>query len=311
MEDTQEEQVGQTEVNETEPVSESEPQAEKGEEFEIPVNWEQGIKDLFSSGILDQAGKKAVFDKIKNYERGYQNKFHELDKKLKAYEDEKKEFDSKKAFYDEYSAFDKSIDPSMRGMILARYGNLPHYMEALHQMDIMASRQPAEFIKNYCINNGITAEALQEFLSGQGYRNAYQEHQQISGQEELKAQIMKEMEQKQQEQRYQQEVLSFANAKDGNGQSIHPFMADQSFVADMDKLQTAYPDKSLEELYQMAMYLRPDLRKQAIDDEAKKIAEAKDVEKAKSAIGVKTQIPTHGARSDKSWLQVLDEKIPV
>ena len=307
MEDTQEEQVNQ-EVNETEPETQgTEPQSE---EIEIPDNWEQGLKDFITS-IQDQAGKKAVFDKIKNYEKGYQQKFKDLDAERKAYDTEKQAFEANRTLFNEYSAFDKSIDPSMRGMILARYGNLPHYMEALHQMDIMASRQPAEFIKNYCINNGITAEALQEFLSGQGYRNAYQEHQQISGQEELKAQIMKEMEQKQQEQRYEQEVLSFANAKDGNGQPIHPFMADQSFVADMDKLQTAYPDKSLEELYQMAMYLRPDLRKQAIDDEAKKIAEAKDVEKAKSAIGVKTQIPTHGARSDKSWLQVLDEKIPV
>lgn len=308
MEDTQEEQVGTSEVNETEPETQAtEPQTE---EFEIPDNWEQGLKD-FISGIQDQAGKKAVFDKIKNYEKGYQQKFKDLDAERKAYDTEKQAFEENRTLFNEYSAFDKSIDPSMRGMILARYGNLPHYMEALYQMDIMASRQPAEFIKNFCINNGITAENLQEFLSGQGYRNAYQEQQQISGQEELKAQIMKEMEQKQQEQRYQQEVIAFANAKNENGEALHPLLADESFVADMEALKGAYPNKSLEELYQMAMYLRPELRKQAIDDEAKKLAEAKEVEKAKSAVGVKTHIPTHGARSDKNWLQVLDEKIPV
>ena len=305
MEDTQTEQVTPTEVNETETEQTSEPQEE---EIVVPDNWEQGLKD-FITGIQDQAGKKAVFDKINNYEKGYQKKFQDLADERRAYDAEKQAFDANKSLFDTYSGFDKSIDQSMRAEILARYGNVPNYMSALHQMDIMASRQPAEFIKNFCINNGITIENLQEYLSGQQYQQAYQDARQVRSQEELKSQIMKELEEKQKQQRYEQEVMSFANAKNENGEPLHPLLDDQSFVNDMEALQKAYPNKTLEELYQMASYLRPDLRQQAIDDEAKKIAEAKEVEKAKSAVGVKPRVPTHGARPNKDWLQVLDEQI--
>lgn len=305
MEDTQQEQVEQTEVNDTEPEVGNEPQKE---EIVIPDNWEQGLKD-FITGIQDQAGKKAVFDKINNYEKGYQKKFQDLADERKAYDAEKQAFDANKTLFDTYSGFDKSIDQSMRAEILARYGNVPNYMSALYQMDLMASRQPAEFIKNFCINNGITVENLQSYLSGQEYQNAYQDNRFARSQEDLKAQIMKEIESKQQQQRYEQEVISFAQAKNENGEPLHPLLSDSSFVSDMEALQTAYPNKTLNELYQMASYLRPDLRQQAIDDEAKKIAEAKEVEKAKSAVGVKTRVPTRGARPDKTWQQVLSEQL--
>ena len=306
MEDTQIEQVEQTEVNETEPTTEqSDPE---NQEIQMPESWDSELKD-FITGIQDQAGKKAVFDKIKNYEKGYYKKFEALADERKAYEAQKKDFDANKALFDSYSGFDKSIDMSMRPRILAQYGSVPNYMSALHQMDIMASRQPVEFIKNFCINNGITMEKLSEYLSGQEYQNAYQDERQVRSQEDLKTQIMKELEEKQAQQRYEQEVITFAKAKNETGDALHPLMADQSFVSDMEALQTAYPNKTLDELYQMASYLRPDLRQQAIYDEAKKIAEAKEVEKAKSAVGVKTRVPTHGAKPDKDWLQVLDEQI--
>ena len=309
MEDTQEEQVGQEEVQETETeTQETEPQAEQVEEIVVPDNWEQGLKD-FISGIQDQAGKKAVFDKINNYEKGYQKKFQDLADERKAYDAEKQAFDASRTLFNEYSSFDKSIDPSMRSSILAQYGNVPHYMEALHQMDIMASRQPVEFIKNFCVNNGITLESLQQYLSGQEYQRDYQDNRIARSQDELKAQIMKELEQKQQEQRYVEEVTRFAQAKNENGEDLHPLLADQSFVADMEALQKAYPDRSLEQLYQMAYNLRPELRQKAIDEEAKKVVEAKEVEKAKSAVGVKTSVPTHGAKPDKSWQQVLSEQL--
>lgn len=308
MEDTQEEQVEQQEVNETETIEEpSEPQPQE-EEIQVPENWEQGLKDYIST-IPDQAGKKAFIDKLNNYEKGYQKKFQDLSDERKAYDAEKQAFDANKTLFDEYSGFDKSIDPSMRSQILAQYGNVPHYMEALHQMDIMASRQPVEFIKNFCVNNGITLESLQQYLSGQEYQRDYQDNRIARSQDELKDQIMKELEQKQQEQRYVEEVTRFAQAKNENGEDLHPLLADQSFVADMEALQKAYPDRSLEQLYQMAYNLRPELRQKAIDEEAKKVAEAKEVEKAKSAVGVKTSVPTHGARPDKSWQQVLSEQL--
>ena len=306
MEDTQNEQVQpDTEVETTETVEEQEPQEE---EIVVPDNWEPALKD-FIGGIKDQAGKRAVFDKLNNFEKGYQKKFQELAEERKAYETDKKAFDENRALFDSYSLFEKSLDPQRRSAILARYGNVPNYMQTLYQSDLLASTDPAQFLQNYCANNGITAENLQEFLSGNQYRQAYQDRTMESSQEALKAQIMKELEAKQKQEQYERQVTDFYNAKSEAGEMLHPLMNDQSFVKDMEALQKAYPDKSLEDLYKMASYLRPDLRQQAIDEEAKKLTEAKEVEKAKSAVGVKPQVPTHNPKPDKSWQQVLSESL--
>jgi hypothetical protein len=313
MEDTQNEQVVPSEVETDETVTESETQEAKPaeEQIVIPDNWDQGLKD-FIGGINDNAGKRAIVDKVTNLERGYNDKYQNLAKERQAYESEKKAFDENRALFDSYSAVDKGLDPEMKPQIIAQYGSVANYMNALHQMDIVASRDPVRFLQNYCANNGISAENLAQILSGEGYRqaqaNVYQQ-QRTNDQEALKAQIMRELEAKQQQEAYKNQVLAFVQAKDANGQDLHPLMSDQSFVSDMERLQGAFPDKSLEDLYQMAVNMRPDLRQKAIDDEAKKITEAKEVEKAKSAVGVKPQIPTHGAKPSKGWGQVLDEEL--
>ncbi len=306
MEDTQNEQVQpDTEVATTETESEKDPQQE---EITIPDNWEPELKD-FIGGIKDQAGKRAIFDKLNNFEKGYQKKFQDLAEERKAYDADKKAFDENRALFDSYNGFEKSLDPARKAAILAHYGSVPAYMQTLYQSDLMASTDPAQFLQNYCANNGITLENLQEFLAGNQYRQAYQEKTLESSQEALKAQIMKELEAKQQQEQYQRQVTDFYNAKSEAGEMLHPLLNDESFVKDMEALQKAYPDKSLEDLYKMASYLRPDLRQQAIDEEAKKITEAKEVEKAKSAVGVKPQVPVHGAKPDKDWQQVLSEQL--
>ena len=308
MEDTQNEQVQPSEAETTETVEASEPQQE---EIVIPDNWETEIKD-FIGGINDTAGKRAVVDKITNFEKGYQKKFQDLAEERKVYEADKKAFDENRALFDSYSGVEKQLDPELKPQIMARYGSVANYMNALHQMDIVASKDPVRFLQNYCANNGITPENLIQVLQGDGYKQAqdtvYQQ-QRTNDQEALKAQIMKEIEAKQQEKAYEQQVIAFAQAKNENGEELHPLLADASFVQDMEKLQSAFPDKSLEDLYQMAVNLRPDLRQKAIDDEAKKLTEAKEVEKAKSAVGVKPQVPTHGAKPDKNWQQVLSEAL--
>ena len=312
MEDTQNEQVQPSEVDTTETVEQTEPQTEQvEEEIVVPDNWEPELKD-FIGGINDTAGKRAVVDKLTNFEKGYQKKFQDLAEERKVYEADKKTFDENRALFDSYSAVEKQLDPELKPQIMAQYGSVANYMNALHQMDVVASKDPVRFLQNYCANNGISADNLAEILQGQGYRQAQEsvyQQQRTNDQEALKAQIMKELEAKQQQEAYKNQVLAFAQAKDENGNDLHPLLADQSFVADMEKLQSVFSDKSLEDLYQMAVNMRPDLRQKAIDDEARKLTEAKEVEKAKSAVGVKPQVPTHGAKPDKSWQQVLSEQL--
>lgn len=309
MEDTQNEQVQPSEDVTNDTVAENETQQD--EQIAIPDNWDQELKD-FIGGINDNAGKRAIVDKVTNLERGYHDKYQTLAKERQAYEADKKAFDENRALFDSYSSVEKGLDPELKPQIMAQYGSVANYMNALHQMDIVASRDPVRFLQNYCANNGISAENLAQILSGDGYKQAqdsvYQQ-QRTNDQEALKAQIMKEIEAKQQEQVYKQQVLDFYNAKNESGESLHPLLNDESFVKDMESLQQAFPNKTLDELYQMASNLRPDLRQQAIDDEAKKLVDAKEVEKAKSAVGVKPKVPTHGAKPEKSWQQVLSEQL--
>jgi hypothetical protein len=302
MQDTQQEQVEQIDKDPTnEQITEQEP---KDDGIQVPDDWESDVKD-FVNGISDPKGKKAVFDKIKNLSDGYMSKYQDLANQRKQFDADRQAFESNKAMFDSYSCFDKSISPDVKQAILAQYGSIPSYMNALYNMDMMASRDPARFLINYCNNNGITADNLNEFLTGREYQQASQ----ATSQESFKQQILQEFEQKQAEKQMMAQVNAFVNEKDEQGNSKHPLLSDDSFVSDMDALQKAFPNKSLEELYQMTVNMRPDLRQQSIEAEARKLEEAKDVEKAKKALGVHSQTPVKGAKPDRSWADVLDEQI--
>lgn len=302
MEDTQQEQVDVEDKDVSVEQTENSEPTDDG--IQIPDDWEADVKDFVNS-ISDSAGKKAVFNKIKNLSDGYMTKYRDLASQRKQFDADKQAFDANRSLFDGYSGFDKSIDPQVRNSIIANYGSIPSYMAALYNMDVMASRDPRQFLINYCNNNGITADNLNEFLTGR----EYQQIQQASSQEELKRQIMQEFEQKYAQKQMVEKVAAFVNEVDENGQSKHPLLSDDAFVKDMEALQKAFPNRSLEELYQMTINLRPQERQQSIQAEARKIEEAKDVEKAKKALGVHTQTPVRGAKPEKDWRDVLGEQI--
>lgn len=301
--DTQNEQVlnevETTQVEGNEPSDNKEavetPAENVVDEIQIPENWESGVKDFINS-IQDQSGRKAIFDKISNYEKGYQKKYQDL-------ATQRKQLDSDKIFLDTYRQFENGLDKELKAGILAHYGNVPAYMNSLHQMDIIASKDPLQFVRTFCMNNGISAEQINGALTD----NKYQQMAQTRSQEELEAQIMQKVEQKQREQRMMDEVSRFVAEKNEDGSSKHPMLADESFVADMDKLQKTFPEKSLEELYQMALGFRPEARKEALRMEAERIEKAKEVEKAKSVVGVKAKTPTSNVQEHKGWRSVVND----
>jgi hypothetical protein len=128
-------------------------------------------------------------------------------------------------------------------------------------------------------------------------------------QEALRRQIIQEIEEKQQKQKLEDDLRSFANATNENGELAHPLLSEDNFIGQMDKLYSIYPNKSLQELYDMVVWSNPEYREQAVEREAQKIAQAKDVEKAKSAIGVKPSIPSNKSTEIKSWRNVLDDEV--
>ena len=267
------------------------------EEISIPENWEPDVKDFINS-IQDAKGKRAIFDKLKNYETGYQKKFQDL-------ATQRHQLDDERNFTNSYREFEKNLNPDLRASIYSHYGNIPAYMRALHEADIAATKDPVKFLLNYCNNNGITREKLDSYLSGA----QNEELKAQKSQEALRMQIIKEIEEKQQKQKLEDDMRAFANAKNDSGESLHPLLTSDGFIDQMDKLYTVYPNKSLQELYDMVVWSNPEYREQAVAQEAQKIAQAKDVEKAKSAIGVKPAIPTNKTTEIKDWRKALSEEI--
>ena len=267
------------------------------EEISIPENWEPDVKDFINS-IQDAKGKRAIFDKLKNYETGYQKKFQDL-------ATQRHQLDDERNFTNSYRDFEKNLNPDLRASIYSHYGNVPAYMRALHEADIAATKDPVKFLLNYCNNNGITREKLDSYLSG----TQNEELKAQKSQEALRMQIIKEIEEKQQKQKLEDDMRAFANAKNEAGESLHPLLTSDGFIDQMDKLYSVYPNKSLQELYDMVVWSNPEYREQAVAQEAQKIAQAKDVEKAKSAIGVKHAIPTNKTTEIKDWRKALSEEI--
>lgn len=288
--DTQEIEQVENEVETQEPES-------VVEEISIPESWEPDVKD-FINGIQDAKGKKAIFDKLKNYETGYQKKFQDL-------ATQRHQLDDERNFVNTYREFEKNLNPDLRASILSHYGNVPAYMRALHEADIAATKDPVKFLLNYCNSNGITKDKLESYLTGE----QSQELKAQQSQEAFRAQIMKEIEEKQKEQKLVDDMRAFANATNEQGEPMHPLLNTEGFIDQMDKLYSIYPDKGLQELYDMVVWSNPEYREKAVAEQAQKIAQAKEVDKAKSAIGVKPAVPSSKSTQIKDWRSVLDDEL--
>lgn len=288
--DTQEIEQVENEVETQEPES-------VVEEISIPESWEPDVKD-FINGIQDAKGKKAIFDKLKNYETGYQKKFQDL-------ATQRHQLDDERNFVNTYREFEKNLNPDLRASILSHYGNVPAYMRALHEADIAATKDPVKFLLNYCNSNGITKDKLESYLTGE----QSQELKAQQSQEAFRAQIMKEIEEKQKEQKLVDDMRAFANATNEQGEPMHPLLNTEGFIDQMDKLYSIYPDKGLQELYDMVVWSNPEYREKAVAEQAQKIAQAKEVDKAKSAIGVKPAVPSSKSTQIRDWRSVLDDEV--
>lgn len=289
MEDTQIEQVENIEEVGTDEDTGSETPVV--DEIHVPDNWESGLKD-FINGIKDQAGKKAVFDKISSYEQGYQRKFQDVAKERKALEADRN-------FLDGYRNFENGV--AEKQVILAKYGSMPAYFNRLYQMDKLATENPEQFLINYCNGNGITMEQLQQVLSGE----KSQRYQQERSLEARDAELLRKFEEQQQQKAFEKEVLSFANATDEAGNLLHPHM--QELANDMDYF--VEKGMSLQEAYDKALRLNDNYYQESVDKRIKEIEKAKEVEKAKGVVGVKSKIPSVSAVEHKDWRDVLDESL--
>lgn len=294
-EDTQEEQVEQQTVTEEPVIEETHASDEQPEALVIPDNWEPEVKD-FINRIQDQAGKKAIFDKLTNYDKGYQKKFQDLAEQRKA-------FESSKHLVEGYQMFETGLGEETKAAILAQYGSIPNYMQRLHHMDMLATRDPNRFLINYCNNLGITADNLAEILSSPQYGQVSQ----ARSREDLKTEIMQELQRQYNQERTAEHIRSFAGECDANGHLRRPQFQNAEFVEMLDHLQKAFPNDGIEALYEKALNLMPELRTGQADRLRK--TEQELVAKAKSAMGVKPATPASQPEEVVSWRDVMEREL--
>lgn len=254
-----------------------------------PEGWAKDLKD-FVNGIQDKNGRHIVIEKLKDYDKGYQKKFQEL-------ANERKGFEADKVALDKYRSFEQALDN--RDLLIAKYGDLPTYLNKLCQMDVYASRNPEQFLINYCNNTGITAERLQEILTGK----ANQQYVEQKNLERHDAELMDRWRQEQERERFEREVMAFAEEKDANGELLHPHL--QELANDMDYFVSK--GDSLQVAYEKAQRLNPELYQEMINKKALELEQAKQVNKAKSVIGVKSATPISSGKENKSWRDELDD----
>lgn len=271
----------------------------EADEIKIPDSWETDIKDFLGS-IQDLNGKKAIFNKIKNLDTGYQKKYSEVAEMRKTLEADRKSFDSDRQFLANYRDLEKAFGDNL-SKIYAQYGSVPAYINNLYQMDLMASQDPYKFIVDFCDKVGVdSVEKLASLLNG----NQGQQIRQVRDIQNLENKMNQQFEQRLNEERERAKVEAMVEsfAKDHEHfEKLRPMMA---------KLSNAMPDKGLQELYDMAISLDPELvaLKQAKAEAERAKVEQAEVEKAKQAIGISAK-PVGKTVQEKNWRQVLKEEL--
>lgn len=269
----------------------------------IPDNWEQDIKDSLTA-ITDKNLQAAWFKKMKACDDGYQKKFQSVADDRKKLDADIKSFADERALMGQYAAMEKQFRDSEFGdAIYSKFGSAANYFNWLHQQNVRASNNPAEFIIELCQAAGIdSADKLQAMLSSpeatQRRAAAEQRNFESNVQDRIREAIATERERA----RLEAQVEAFQN--DGK----HPYFGE--LRADMAKLARNNPDLSLDELYQFAAMRNPTIAAQIKADEAsaQKAADAEAVRKAKNAIGIQTA--TH-AKTTKSqnWQDWLNDQM--
>ena len=270
-------------------------------DIEIPSNWEQDIKD-FITGISDKSGRKVFFDKFKKFDDGYQKKFGELSEQRKTFEADRKAFEDDRKLLGEYAALEKHFnDSGVSSDIYAQFGSVPNYLKALHQLNVKASKEPAQFILEFCQGAGIdSVEKLEELLTGQAAQDVKRQQAETNLRREFQQQVNDAIQRERERVKITAEVAEF--------QKTHPYF--DALRAEMAALSKRMPEATLAELYDLAVHRNPTVmaQMQLEATEAKKAEEAAEVAKAKNAIGVPKGPAVKSVKS-QSWEDFLAQQM--
>lgn len=268
-------------------------------DVEIPESWEQPIKD-FLNGITDPAGRRAMFDKFKNFDDGYQKKFKALSDDKKAFEKERSDFADERQLLGQYKAFDAKLrDDGVANAIFEKFGNIPNYMAHLHAWNMESSKDPAGFIIRFCQAAGIdSAEKLDELLNSA----QAQQTRTATDAATMRAELTREFDEKLEMEREKAKLEAMVSAFAADT-AAHPYF--DQVRNDMAMLAKAYPQSTLDELYELAVYKNPELRAQIAKTQTAAATAAADVAKARKAVGVPSSTPANVTKNE-DWRSYVE-----
>lgn len=269
----------------------------------IPENWEQDIKDSITA-ITDKNLQAAWFKKMKACDDGYQKKFQQVAEDRKKLDSDIKSFEDDRRLLGQYAAMEKQFrDSDMGAAIYAKFGSAANYFNWLHQQNVRASNNPAEFIIELCQAAGIdSADKLQAMLSSPDAARQRAATEQRNFDSNVQERIREAIAAERERAKIEAEVAAFQN--DGK----HPYF--EQLRGEMAKLARNNPDLSLDELYQFAAMRNPQISAQMKADEAaaQKAADAAAVQKAKNAIGITSAAPVKTTKNE-NWQDFLRHQV--
>lgn len=281
------------------------------QELTIPENWEQPVKEFFTSDVFkgNPAAQKTFFDKFKSLDDGYQKKFRDLSEKEKTFASQQKAFKEQERFLNAYKDFENTIAQEDRSQILSQFGGVPQYMARLYNLDRQFTSDPLGFIYGIMRSSGITLDALQNGVNSPEFQQRQFQNQQAQQLGNMERRLADMVNARLNQEAFTREVLAFKNERDSEGNPLHPYLEQVSDM--MDLLMGQNPALTLQEAYDNACYAVPQVREMVLKENLERESKAKlaqaEVEKAKNAKGISTKPAPAGTTKRKNWQTVLDD----
>lgn len=236
---------------------------------DVPAHWPDERKKAFSS-IKEDNAKKLVLEMSKDMEAAHTKRSQEV-------AETRRQIDS--ALEPLQPVLQKAGLDSVSGVreLVKHYQDLQPWVQGLQQ-------RPKETIQALAKQYGVEPDSLEadEYVDPDT-KALKEEITQLKGYLNQQAQVQQQT----QQQTYQQQIQEFASASDEGGNPKHPHF--ETVRNEMSRLLSGGLAQTMDEAYEQAVYLRPDLRDQLTQQtvEAKLAQERKqredELEKAKKA----------------------------
>jgi hypothetical protein len=277
------------------------------EEFKVPEQWEQPIKDFFQgfdekktlldriqdagvkeelSGFLND-GRTAFFDKFKNLDSGWQAKYKDFAEKSKTFDQEREAFEDNRGLVQGYKALEeqaRQLDGDLFNREISRLGGTNNYLLGLHQVNSQMETDPLGTITSICDAYGITPEMLTNGAQDPSYLARQSQQQNLKYMDNIREQTLEAVREELSNYKAEQRANSLFTAKDETGnlkyRNLDKVQDDVAMLMEAKGLD-------LDSAYAAAKLLNPEVFKDEAIQKAEAQVKQEEIERAKTVKNVK------------------------